>query len=233
MRFPTIWYVPPAKPQISLRIHAVWSEPLLFAAVVPKSPCHTKLRCHYIGTELFNFPEGYEIGRKCWYFSWKGPVTASLQSPCNEHGVATELAWHSIVFLWSSFWQFSALLRCLYCAFTALTVCALWFHGVHTVLTVYWRHSTWHVKERCTISMQTTIAFAQQPLREPVTAFVVSMLKAVLRPSMQFPLRLTGNATALLQRCLRFYCAHLCNFCTFHGHFGIAVRTLLLGVIWV
>ena len=31
MRFPTMWYVRPAKPQISLRIRAVWSEPLLFA----------------------------------------------------------------------------------------------------------------------------------------------------------------------------------------------------------
>ena len=31
MRFPTMWYVPPAKPRISLRIRAVWSEPLLVA----------------------------------------------------------------------------------------------------------------------------------------------------------------------------------------------------------
>ena len=31
MRFPTMWYVWPAKTQISLRIHAVWSEPLIVA----------------------------------------------------------------------------------------------------------------------------------------------------------------------------------------------------------
>ena len=31
MGFPTMWYVRPAKPQISLRIHAVWSEALLVA----------------------------------------------------------------------------------------------------------------------------------------------------------------------------------------------------------
>ena len=31
MRFPTMWYVRPAKAQISLRIRAVWSEPLLIA----------------------------------------------------------------------------------------------------------------------------------------------------------------------------------------------------------
>ena len=29
MRFPTMWYVRQAKPQISLHIHEVWSEPLL------------------------------------------------------------------------------------------------------------------------------------------------------------------------------------------------------------
>ena len=33
MRFPTMWYVRPAKPQISLRMRAVWSEPLLVAWV--------------------------------------------------------------------------------------------------------------------------------------------------------------------------------------------------------
>ena len=33
MRFPTMWYVWPAKPQISLRIRAVWSERLLVAWV--------------------------------------------------------------------------------------------------------------------------------------------------------------------------------------------------------
>ena len=31
MRFPTMWYVRPAKPQISLRIRAAWSEPVLVA----------------------------------------------------------------------------------------------------------------------------------------------------------------------------------------------------------
>ena len=31
MRFPTMWYVRAAKPQISLRIRAVKSEPLLVA----------------------------------------------------------------------------------------------------------------------------------------------------------------------------------------------------------
>ena len=33
MRFPTMWYVRPAKPQISLRKCAVWSEPLLVTLI--------------------------------------------------------------------------------------------------------------------------------------------------------------------------------------------------------
>ena len=33
MRFPTMWYVRPAKAQTSLRIHAVWSEYLLVALI--------------------------------------------------------------------------------------------------------------------------------------------------------------------------------------------------------
>ena len=33
MRFTTMWYVRQAKPQISLRIHAVLSEPLLVACI--------------------------------------------------------------------------------------------------------------------------------------------------------------------------------------------------------
>ena len=33
MRFPTMWYVRPAKPQISLRSGVVWSEPLLIACI--------------------------------------------------------------------------------------------------------------------------------------------------------------------------------------------------------
>ena len=33
IRFPTMWYVRPAKPQISLQICAVWSEPLLVACI--------------------------------------------------------------------------------------------------------------------------------------------------------------------------------------------------------
>ena len=34
MRFPTMWYVRPAKPQINLRIRAVWSEALLVVWII-------------------------------------------------------------------------------------------------------------------------------------------------------------------------------------------------------
>ena len=34
MRFPTMWYVGPAKPQTSLHISAVWSESLLGASII-------------------------------------------------------------------------------------------------------------------------------------------------------------------------------------------------------
>ena len=34
MRFPTLWYVQPAKARTSLRIRAVWSEPLLVAWIM-------------------------------------------------------------------------------------------------------------------------------------------------------------------------------------------------------
>ena len=37
MRFPTMWYVQPAKAQTSLHIRAVWSEPLLVASIICKA----------------------------------------------------------------------------------------------------------------------------------------------------------------------------------------------------
>ena len=55
--------------------------------------------------------------------------------PGSDQGVATELAWRSIAFLRSSYWRLSALSRRFHCAFTALTMHALRFHGVCTALT--------------------------------------------------------------------------------------------------
>ena len=73
MRIPTMWYVRPAKPQISLRIRAVWSEPLLvawiffdtsatdwtsFGVSMPKRRLHrlvwvyTCQKCHIVGNHM-------------------------------------------------------------------------------------------------------------------------------------------------------------------------------------
>ena len=57
MRFPTMWYVRQAKPQISLRIRAVWSEPFLVAWVfyvcyatdwTPFGVCKLKMRLYML-----------------------------------------------------------------------------------------------------------------------------------------------------------------------------------------
>ena len=98
----------------------------------------------------------------------------------SDQSVATELSWHSIAFLWCSWWRFSALYRCFHCASTALTAHALHFHSVATAL-----RKQWHLQERRAVSMQTprtTTAFSQWPLCAP---------------------------TELLLRCRRPYCAAL------------------------
>ena len=50
MRFPTIWYVQPAKPQISLRIPTVWSEPLLVTWIFYE--CWASDRTSFGGSKL-------------------------------------------------------------------------------------------------------------------------------------------------------------------------------------
>ena len=82
MGFPAMWYVRPAKPQISLRIRAVWSEPLLvawifydcyandwtlFGVSTLKRTGHMS-KCHIVGnhmrrliTILCDTPESFEI----------------------------------------------------------------------------------------------------------------------------------------------------------------------------
>ena len=49
MRFPTMWYVRPAKPQISLRRRAVWSEPVLVAWIFYENKATgRKRRLHWL-----------------------------------------------------------------------------------------------------------------------------------------------------------------------------------------
>ena len=49
MRFPTMWYVRPAKPQISLRICTVWSEPLLVAWIFMTVKLLTEHHLEFLG----------------------------------------------------------------------------------------------------------------------------------------------------------------------------------------
>ena len=48
MRFPTMWYVRPAKPQISLRICADWSEPFLVARIFYDCKLHTEHQLDFL-----------------------------------------------------------------------------------------------------------------------------------------------------------------------------------------
>ena len=59
---------------------------------------------------------------------------ASSLRPRRVQAVATEFALRSIAFLWSSRWRFMALARRFHCAYAALLVYALRFHGVRTAL---------------------------------------------------------------------------------------------------
>ena len=71
MGFQTIWYVRPAKPQISLRIRAVWSDPLLVAWIFYE--CYLEFLCFKEGctgsseSTLVKMPH-----------CWKSHVTAHL-----------------------------------------------------------------------------------------------------------------------------------------------------------
>ena len=85
MRFPTMWYVRPIKPQISLRIRAVWSEPLLVASIFYerwaidwasfgdpklKRMLHRLLsKCHIVGTNM--------LWLKCYFF-YLGSLTPCM-----------------------------------------------------------------------------------------------------------------------------------------------------------
>ena len=77
MGFPTICYVRPAKPQISLRIRAVWSEPLLVVWIFYDCQAHrglTQSKCGVILYEscqwcfmkglqvLYDFLNQYKVG---------------------------------------------------------------------------------------------------------------------------------------------------------------------------
>ena len=89
MRFPTMWYVRPAKTQISLRIHAVWSEPLLVAWIF--SECYDTDWTSFWVSKLKR-----RLHRLVWVYTcqnatfivWKAHVAAQITNP---HGIQKEL----------------------------------------------------------------------------------------------------------------------------------------------
>ena len=89
MRFPTMWYVWPAKTQISLRIHAVWSEPLLVAWIFYE--CYDTDWTSFWVSKLKR-----RLHRLVWVYTcqnatfivWKAHVAAQITNP---HGIQWEL----------------------------------------------------------------------------------------------------------------------------------------------
>ena len=77
MRFPTMWYVLPAKAQISLRIRTVWSEPLLIAWIFYE--CWATDRTSFGGSKLKR-----RLHRLDWVYTcqnvkcWKSRATAHI-----------------------------------------------------------------------------------------------------------------------------------------------------------
>ena len=77
IRFPTMWYVRPAKAQTSLRIHTGWSEPLL---VVEYSMSGKLLTEHHL--EFLSLKGGYTGSSQSTLVKiphcWKSHVVAQL-----------------------------------------------------------------------------------------------------------------------------------------------------------
>ena len=77
LRFPAMWYVRPAEAQTSLRICAVWSEPLLVAW---KSMLVKLLTEHHLGFQSLTggCTDSYESSYVKIPHCWKSHVTAHL-----------------------------------------------------------------------------------------------------------------------------------------------------------
>ena len=93
MRFPTMWYVRPAKPQISLRICTVWSEPLLEYSMTVKllTEHHLEFLCLKGGCTGSSESTHVKM-RHCW----KSHVTAHVKYIASLPGVTlTSITNHS------------------------------------------------------------------------------------------------------------------------------------------
>ena len=105
MRFPTLWYVWPAKAQTSLRIRADWSEPLLVAWIF--YDCKATDRTKFI--EFLSLTGAHmwkvtllEITCRgtiiIWKWEWVWPVNALItDQPIKEHWQKDTHTWSLVV----------------------------------------------------------------------------------------------------------------------------------------
>ena len=77
MRFPTMWYVWPAKPQISLRTRAVWSEPLLVTWIFYDCKALTEHHLEFLSLNGGCTGSSESTLRKTPY-CWKSHVSAHI-----------------------------------------------------------------------------------------------------------------------------------------------------------
>ena len=86
MRFPTMWYVRPAKPQTSLRIRAVWSEPLPVAWIFYES----------LATDRTSFGVSKlekRLHRLVWVYTCQNTTLLEITCHSSFHDSSYQIAW--------------------------------------------------------------------------------------------------------------------------------------------
>ena len=102
MRFPTMWYVRPAKPQITLRIQAVWSESLLVAWIF----CECKAT-DWTSFGVFKLLSG--LHRLICVYTFQN--TTLLEITCHSsYKAASHQYWTMWVLHWSQYYRFTPIL---------------------------------------------------------------------------------------------------------------------------
>ena len=100
--FPTLWYKRPAKPQISLRIPSVWSEPLIVAWVF--YGC-SATDWHHL--EFLSLKRGCTVSSESTLVKmsncWKSHAAAQILSPDTVNPLSFLIF---ILCLWASAWDF-------------------------------------------------------------------------------------------------------------------------------
>ena len=81
MRFPTNWYVRPAKTQISLRIHAVWSEPLLVAWIFYE--CYATEWTSFWASKLKR-----RLHRLVWVYTCQNATLLEITCHCSNYKIS-------------------------------------------------------------------------------------------------------------------------------------------------